>query len=112
VTVPAELPMTDVMKMVLEAEEHSRHLLEQAESQAAKIAEDARRRAHELVQAKQHETAERAHAMIEAARQEAQRERQMQLDEAAGQIEKMVHLDEAASQALQEAMLRCVNGTT
>jgi vacuolar-type H+-ATPase subunit H len=109
--VPAELPMTDVMKLVLEAEEHSRHLLEQAEAQAAKLSEDARRRAHELVQAKQHETAEQAHAMIEAARQAAQLERQMQLDEAARQIETMVQLDEAALQALTEALLRCVNGT-
>jgi vacuolar-type H+-ATPase subunit H len=111
VTVAADLPMTDVMKMVLQAEEQSRHLLEDAESQAAKLSEDARRRAHDLVQTKQHETAEQAHAIIESARQGAQRERQVQLEQAAGQIEKMVQLDEAALRTLTEAMLRCVNGT-
>ena len=108
---PTEMPMTDVMRMVLEAEEQSSHLLEDAEAEAAKIGDEARRQAHELVQKLQHETAEQAHAIVETARSEAHEERKRQLDEATHEIESTVGLDDAALQSLTEALLRCVSGT-
>lgn len=107
----SEMPMTDVMRMVLEAEEQSTHLLENAEAEALKIGDEARRRAHDLVQKLQHETAEQAHEIVETARNEAHQERKRQLDEAAREIESTVRLDAAAMQSLTEALLRCVSGT-
>jgi vacuolar-type H+-ATPase subunit H len=109
---PTDIPMTDVMKMVLEAEEQSTHLLEDAEAEAAKIGDEARRQAHELVQKLQHETAEQAHTVVETARSEAHEERQRQLAQAAREIESTVRLEDAVMASLTDALLRCVSGTS
>ena len=109
---PTDIPMTDVMKMVLEAEEQSTHLLEDAEAEAAKIGDEARRQAHELVQKLQHETAEQAHTVVETARSEAHEERKRQLDRAAREIEATVRLENTVMESLTEALLRCVSGTS
>lgn len=107
---PAELPMNDVVKLVLQAESESKRILEEAEAQATRISDDARRRVHELVQKRRLEAAEQAQAMIDTAEQEGQRERQIRLDQAATEIESAVQLDEASLQTLVEAMMRCVHG--
>ena len=108
---PTDMPMTDVMKMVLEAEEQSGHLLKDAEAEASKIGDEARRQAHASVQKLQHEAAEQAHAIVETARSEAHEERKRQLDEATHEIESTVRLDDAAIQSLTAALLRCLSGT-
>jgi vacuolar-type H+-ATPase subunit H len=109
--VPAELPMNDVVKLVLQAEGESKRILEEAESRAAKISDDARRRAHDLVQKMRLDTAEQAQVIVETAQQEGQRDRQVRLDQAATEIEAAVQLDDASLQTLIEAMMRCVHGT-
>lgn len=109
---PAELPMNDVVKLVLQAESESKRILEEAETQASQISDDARRRAHELVQKRRLETAEQAQAMIDTAQQEGQRERQIRLDRAATEIESAVKLEDASLQTLIEAMMRCVHGAS
>ncbi len=107
----SEVPMTDVMRMVLEAEEQSKHLLENAEAEAWKIGEEARRQAHDSVRKLQHETAQQAHTIVETARHEANEERKQQLEQAAREVESTVRLDDAAKQSLTEALIRCVSGT-
>jgi vacuolar-type H+-ATPase subunit H len=109
--VPAELPMNDVVKLVLQAEGESKRILEEAESRASKISDDARRRAHDLVQKMRLDTAEQVQVIVETAQQEGGRERQIRLDQAAAEIEAAVQMDDASLQTLIEAMMRCVHGT-
>jgi len=105
-----ELPMRDVVKMVLEAEGESKVILEEAAAEAERIAAEARREAMNLVQASRRETAEQADAIVRSAEQEADRERQLRLEQAAAEIGAAVDLDKRAMESAVQAVVRCVCG--
>ena len=111
-TLPDGLPMHDVVKMVIQAEAEAKGILQDAEAQAEGLAADARRRAQEIVKAIRREAAEQTDAMLQAAEQDAQRERQDRLTRASAQIETAVHLDPPTVRALVEAVLCHVHGAS
>ena len=103
--------MRDVVKMVLQAEDESKRILEDAEARAERIVADARRKAQDMVQTRRRETVEQGEALVVAADGDAQREKKERLAQAATEIEAAVHLDEQAAQNAIEAVLRCVCGS-
>jgi len=109
---PDGLPMHDVVKLVLQAEGEARRILNDAEAEAERLAAEARRRAQEIVRTMRRETAEQADTIVTTAEQEALRERNQRLAQAAAEIETAVDLDPPSARALVEAVVRCVNGTS
>jgi vacuolar-type H+-ATPase subunit H len=103
--------MQDVVRIVLEAEAEAKDIVQHAEAEAERLTAEARIQAQEIVQNRRHETAKQADAMVKAAEQEANQERQSRLDHAAAQIESTVHLTPATARALADAVVRCVCGT-
>ena len=105
-----ELPMHDVVKMVLEAEAESKQVLESAESEVQRITAEARRNAQEIVQSMRHETAEQADAIVRAAAEAALREKEERLARAAADLDAAVRFDASRVRALIEAVVRRVSG--
>ena len=105
-----ELPMHDVVKMVLEAEAESKRVSEQAESEVQRISTEARRKAQEIAQAMRQETAEQADTIVRAAAEAALREKEEQLARAAAEMDVAVRFDRSRVQALIEAVVRRVSG--
>lgn len=103
-----ELPMRDVVKMVLEAEDESKQILEEASAKVERIAAKARRESMEIVQTARRETAEQVDAIRRQAEQEAEREKQLRLEQAAADIENMGQLDDQAVQTAVQSVLHCV----
>ena len=103
--------MRDVVKLVLQAEEESKRVLEDAEARAERIVADARQKAQDMVRTKRRETAEQADALVTAADEDAQREKTERLAEAVADIESSVSLDEQAARNAIDAVLRCVCGS-
>jgi vacuolar-type H+-ATPase subunit H len=103
-----ELPMRDVVRMVLDAEGDSKDILEQAVAEAGRIAAEAQHEAHRIVHATRCEMAKEADSIVKLAEQEAEREVQQRLEQAAAEIEGSVHLGDQAIQSAMEAVLRCV----
>ena len=81
-----DLPMRDVVELVLQAEGESKRILEDAQAEAERIAAKARSESQSIVQTRRRETAEQVDAIVRNAQQNAQREKEEQLSLAAADI--------------------------
>ena len=105
-----QLPMRDVVKMILQAEGESKSILEKAQAEVECLAANARRQAQDIVQFVRREMTEEAEAIVERAEQEAEQEKQQRLAQAATDIANSVFVEEQTAQSAAEAILRCVYG--
>ena len=106
----SELPMQDVVKMVIDAEEESRRVIQEAQAEADHHVAAARQQAQELVSAVRRKTAEEVETLLRTAEQQSQREKEACLAEATQQIEDAVCLEESLLRSVTDAALRCVIG--
>jgi vacuolar-type H+-ATPase subunit H len=108
--VPDDLSMRDVVKKVLLAEGESKRILAAAEAEAERLVAEARSAAQEIAATMRRESVEETEAIVTSAERDATRDKKEQLDQAATDIEAVVHLDEQAIRTATEAILRCVCG--
>lgn len=103
-----DVPMKDVVRMVLDAEQESKVILERAQAEADERLAEARRRAQRIAQRVRRETAEKAALMVEAAEQESEIEKQRLLENAEAELKATVLLDKATFETVVDAVIRAI----
>lgn len=105
-----DLPMHDVVELVLQAEGESKRILDDAQAEAERIVAEARSKAQDIVQTTRRETVAQAEEIVGNAERNAQRDKEEQLAQAAVEIDNVAHLSEQSTENAIQAILRCVCG--
>ena len=102
--------MRDVIKNVIAAEAEARELVAMAKAEANHITSDAQKRSQDVVACAHLEARAGAERIVEAAVNEAGREKQERLVRATVEIETQVRLEETVRQRAVAGAVRCVCG--
>lgn len=102
--------MRDVIQSVIATEAEARNLVAAARAEADRISSDAQKRSQDLVARARQEARTAAERMVEAAVNEARREKQERLARTTAEIETQVRLEETARQRAVAGVMRCVCG--
>lgn len=102
--------MRETIQRVMAAEDQARRLVESAREEVEAYLVDCRRRARELAQHTEREARQAGAEILEAAAEEARREREDRIRKASAEIEATIRLDEAVAREAAEAIVRCVCG--
>ena len=100
--------MRDVIQKIISTESEAKLAVEEARAEAERIISDAQRRGGNLVEQARQEALAEAKKIVDASVEEAERNKQYQLAQAAIEIEEQIRLDPATRQWAVEGVVRCV----
>ncbi len=102
--------MRSVIQKILQAETEAKHLAESAKLEAEETLSIARQQAQELLTQARSDLRLEAERLLQAATQDAEREKHERLARAAAEIKTLIRLDEATTRDAVEGVVRCVCG--
>ncbi|MCX5655110.1 MAG: PTS sugar transporter subunit IIA [Planctomycetota bacterium] len=105
-----ERPMREVIQKMVEAESEAKRVLQAATAEADHVLADARRQAQGLLEQSRREARAEAARTVEAAVQQAEREKKDLLAKEIVAVETETRLDDATRRAAVEAVVRVVSG--
>ena len=100
--------MRDVIQKIISTESEAKLAVEEARAEAERIISDAQRGGGNLVEQARQEALAEAKKIVDASVEEAERNKQYQLAQAAIEIEEQIRLDPATRQWAVEGVVRCV----
>ncbi len=100
--------MRDVIQKIIATEGDAKLIVEAAKAQADRILSDAQKKGHDIVEMARQEAASEAGKIIDAAVEAAEHEKQLNLTNAAVEIESRIRLEPAVKQRAIEGIVRCV----
>jgi len=102
--------MREVIQKMVAAESEAKRVLQAATAEAEHILADARRQAQGLLEQSRRDARAEAARVVEAAAQEADREKKELLVKEIAAVEAETRLDDATRRAAVEAVVRVVSG--
>ena len=102
--------MRDVIQKIIATENEGKTLVERARAEADRILSDARKEGQDIIERARRGARAETEKIVEAAVEEAEREKKNRLAHAAAEIESEIQLDRNASQQAAEGVVRCVCG--
>ena len=100
--------MRDIIQKIVAAENEARLIVEEAGVEAERILSDARKQGQALIEGARREGLTQAGRIVEAATEEAEKEKERRLSLAAGEIDREVRLETDKKESVIEGVVRCV----
>lgn len=100
--------MREIIQKIITTEGEARLTVEAARAEADRISSDAQKKGQDVVERARQEGLNEAGRILEAAVEEAEREKQHRLADAAAEIESQIQLEPARRKWAVEGVVRCV----
>ena len=100
--------MRDVIQKIVATENEAKCVVDAAKVEAERTISDAQKKGRDIIERSRQEALAEAGRIVEAAVEEAEREKQRRLADAADGMENQIRLDTATREWAVEEVIRCV----